>query len=225
PSLVQEIFLPMHAVEEMYMTNDRQATIPFEFFVDERAYIKVDKVIDWETPIHQPFEGQELELIEDITIEQALICEPSPDSFPLEKAEQEKCIVAVKDFLRQAYQSDTGKWQIKTLHRDNRYINATLRLNQQENRVFRRKLTIMIDPDSFEVLNYVDNQMFLEMFDDFQPATKVMINKEEAYEKIKDDIELNPYYVYDFEKKEYILCGKLDCQYGVNAVTGEVQII
>jgi len=111
------------------------------------------------------------------------------------------------------------------LHRDNGYICATLRLNQQDNRIFKRKLTIMINPNSFEVLNYVDNQMFLEMFDDFQTPSKIMINEERAYEKIKEYIELNPYYVYDFEQKEYILCGKLDCHYGVNAATGEVVVL
>ena len=34
--------------------------------------------------------------------------------------------------------------------------------------------------------------------------------------------ELKPYYVYDFEHKQYVLCGKIDCQYGVNAGNGEV---
>ncbi len=29
-------------------------------------------------------------------------------------------------------------------------------------------------------------------------------------------------YVFDVEQKEYVLCGKLDCQYGVNAATGKV---
>ncbi len=225
PLFEEEKLLSVYAMEEIYLTNDGQSMIPFEFIVDERAYVKIDKTIEWVRPIHQPFEGQEIELTEDISVEQALVCQPSPDSFPITIIEQEKCIVAVKDFLRKAYQNDTGKWRIKSLHRDNGYICATLRLNQQENHAFRRKLTIMIDPNSFEVLNYVDNQMFLEMFDDFQSPAKVMINQENAYEKIKDYIELNPYYVYDFKQMKYILCGKLYCQYGVNAVTGDMKML
>lgn len=222
PSFEEERLFPIYAVEEIYITNDQKATVPFESIVNEKAYVKVDETIKWETPIVQPFEGIEIELTEDISVEQALLCEPSPDSFPITMTEREKCIVAVSDFLRKEYQDDTGKWKIKALYRDNGYICATLRLKQRENRAFRRKLTIMIDPNSFEVLNYIDNNMLLEMFNHFQPSAEVTMNQEEAYEKIKGFNELKPYYVYDFEQKQYILCGKFDCQYGVNAVTGEI---
>lgn len=29
-------------------------------------------------------------------------------------------------------------------------------------------------------------------------------------------------FLFDFEQKQYVLCGKLECQYGVNAESGEV---
>ena len=127
-----------------------------------------------------------------------------------------------QEFLRQEYPNDTGKWILKTLHRDKGYIHAILRTNKQDNRVFQRKLMIMIDAKSLQVVNYMDNKPMLEVFDQFQAPEKVTINKEEAYEKLKELFELKPYYVYDFEQKQYVLCGKLDCQYGVNASNGEV---
>ena len=37
---------------------------------------------------------------------------------------------------------------LKTLHRDKGYIHATLRANKQDNRVFQRKIMIMIDAKS-----------------------------------------------------------------------------
>ena len=46
--------------------------------------------------------------------------------------------------------------------------------------------------------------------------------KDEAFQYIRPYIELTPVYVYNAERKEYILCGKLDSQYGVNAVHGEI---
>src|SRR5690625_251664 len=223
PSFEQEKIFSIYALEEIYITNDQQSTIPFEFVVDERAFVKVYKTIKWDTPIHQSFERQEIELTEDISIEQALLYEPSPDSFPITRVEQEKCITTVKNFLRKAYQNDSGKWHLKTLHRDHGYIYAILRLQHRDYHMIRRKLTIMIDPDRFEVMNFADNQMFLEMVDDFQPPAKATIKQENAYEKLKEYLELDPYYVYDFEQMNYILCGKLDCQFGVNAVTGEIQ--
>ena len=130
--------------------------------------------------------------------------------------------MAVKDFLCQEYPNDTGKWILKTLHRDKGYIHATLKENHQNNRVFQRKMKIMIDAESFQVVNYMDNKPMLEIYDQFQAPDKVTITKEEAFGKIKELFELKPIYVYDFEQKQYVLCGKLDCQYGVNAGNGEV---
>ena len=86
----------------------------------------------------------------------------------------------------------------------------------------RRKLTVIIDAVSCRAVNYVDNKSMLDMFDQFQAADRAVIGKEEAYEKLKELYELTPYYVYDFEQKQYILCGKLDCQYGVHASDGEI---
>lgn len=222
PSYEQKRLFPVYAMEEIYVTNDKMSTIPFEFIVDVRSYLELDRPVYWDAPINKPFERQEIQLIEDVSIDQALSCDPSPDSFPITKVEQEKCIVAIKKFLRQEYPNDTGKWTIKTLHRDKGYIHATLRVNQQGIRVFQRKLTIMIDAHSLQVLNYIDNKPMLEMFDQFQAPEKITISNEEAYEKIKELFELKPYYVYDFKQNQYVLCGNLDCQYGVNASNGEI---
>ena len=133
-------------------------------------------------------------------------------------------MMAVKDFLRQKYSNES--WRLgtkKTLHRDKGYIHATLKeLNKQDYRVFQRKIKIMIDAKSLQAVNYMDNKPMLEIYDQFQVPDKATITKEEAYEKLKELFELKPYYVYDFKQKQYILCGKIDCQYGVNASTGEV---
>ncbi|MEW9107101.1 MAG: hypothetical protein AB2769_16845, partial [Paenibacillus sp.] len=61
-------------------------------------------------------------------------------------------------------------------------------------------------------------------FDEFQGAGKVLISRDEAYEMLKEKslIELTPVYVYHPEQKKYILCGKLDCAYAVNAANGEI---
>lgn len=226
PSNEQETLSPIYGVEEIYVTNNQMLTIPYEVFVDERSYLEIDKILYWDESFNietiKPFERKEIRLIEDITAEQAFLCEASPDSFPITKIEQDKCVMAVKDFLRQEYPYDTGKWIVKTFHRDKGYIHATLKLDKQDSRVFQRKMNVMIDATSLQAINYMDNKPMLEMFDQFAAPDKVTITKDEAFGKIKELFELKPYYVYDFEQKQYVLCGKLDCQYGVNAVNGEV---
>jgi len=221
PSYEKKQLFPVYGIEEIYVTNDQISTIPFEFFADVRSHLEINKTMHWDEPINKPFEREEIRWIEEVSIEQALLCVPSPDSLPITKVEQEKCVMAVKDFLRQEYPNDTGKWILITLHRDKRYIHAILKENQQDNRVFQRKIKLIIDANSLKAVNYMDNKSMLETFGQFQAPEKVMITKEEAYGKIKEMFELEPYYVYDFEQKKYVLCGKLDCQYGVNAVSGE----
>ena len=222
PSFEQKKLLHVYAVEEVYVTNDQMAKIPFEIFVDVRSYLQLEKTIYWDKPINGSFDRKELSWIEDVSAETAFSCEPSPDSFPISKIEQEKCVIVVNDFLRQEYSKDSGNWILKTLHRDKGYIHAILRANKQDNRVFQRKLMIMIDAKSLQIVNYMDNKPMLEVFDQFQAPEKVTVNKEEAFEKVKELFELKPYYVYDFEQKQYVLCGKLDCDYGVKASSGEV---
>jgi hypothetical protein len=160
--------------------------------------------------------------MDDITVEQAFSFEASLDSFPISKVEQEKCVMAVKECLRREYPNDSEKWTLKTLHRDKGYIHATLRGNHQDNRVFQRKMTVMIDAKTLQAVNYMDNKPMLEIFDQLETLDKVTITKEEAYEKLKESFELKPYYVYDFAQKQYVLCGEFDCQYGVNGENGEV---
>ncbi|WP_062105520.1 hypothetical protein [Bacillus niameyensis] len=222
PSHEQKKIFPVYAVEEIYVKNDGMTTIPFEFITDVRSYLKIDKTFYWDEPIDETFERKEIRWIEDITAEQAFSCEPSPDSFPITKLEQDKCMTIVKNLLRQEYPNDSGKWMLKTLNREKGYIHAILRANYQDNRVFQRKLMIMIDASSFEVVNYMDNKLMFEIYDQFQEPDKVTISKEEAFAKLKDLFELKPYYVYDFEQKQYVMCGKIDCHYGVNAANGEV---
>lgn len=222
PSYEQKKIYPVYAVEEIYITNDQRLTIPFEFIVDKRSYLTINKTFYWESPISESFDREKITMTEEITEEQAYSCEPSPDSFPISKEEQEKCVLAIKDFLRQEYPNDTGNWVLKYLYRDKGYIHAVLKANKQDDLVFERKVKVFIDAKRLQVVNYMDNKPMLEIFDQFHAPEKVTITKNEAYEKIKELFVLKPYYVYDFKQNLYVLCGKLDCEYGVIASNGKI---
>lgn len=222
PNDEQEKLTSVYALEEIYVTNDNMSTIPFEAALDGRPYVKLDQTIYWESPANQSFEKQEIQWKEDISVDQAFAREPSPDSLPISKADQERCIQAIQNLLSQKYANDSGKWILKTLHRDSGYIHATLTKKEQGHLIFKRKLTVIIDASQFHPVNFIDNKPILEIFDNYQRAEKVTVTKEEAFEKIKEKLELKPCYVYNFDQKKYVLCGKLDCQYGVDASSGEV---
>ncbi|MED0669602.1 hypothetical protein P4S95_05105 [Aneurinibacillus aneurinilyticus] len=221
PSSKQEKWLSMYTMEEIYVYNNRKIRIPFEINVHS-SYVKVDQVIEWDSPINKKFERQQLNLRNDsITAEQAFSFESHPDTLPLTKHEQDITIAEVLDFLRKEFPKDTAKWVLVSLYRDRGYIIAELK-QAQDIRAFQRKLKVFIDSTKYKALNYFDNQYFLATLKHYHASDTVNITKEEAFEKIKNKIELTPVYVYDFEQKSYVLCGKLGSQYGVLANTGDV---
>jgi hypothetical protein len=70
----------------------------------------------------------------------------------------------------------------------------------------------------------MDNKDFIEFDDQSQETESLNIDLENAFKRIKSTIDLKPVYVYDFEQKNYVLCGRVDSDYVLNAITinGEV---
>ena len=80
----------------------------------------------------------------------------------------------------------------------------------------------MIDRESMTVINLMDNEAMFDVFDSFAPAPPPNVDHETAFDKMVPYITLDPVYVYDKELKKYILCGLLDSEQAVDAVTGEL---
>ena len=219
PSSKEEKWLSIYAIEEIYVAPDKK-TLPFDIIGDRHSHINIDQVMEWDAPIHEKFKRHPLKFENNpVTVEQAFSFAPHPDTFPLTKHEQEKTTKVVLDFLRREFPQDTGKWVLNSLHRSDRYIIANLK-QAQDIKAFQKKLKVFIDATSFQAINYMDTDCFLEMYKDYLPSTAKKINKEEAFEKIKTTIELTPVFVYDFEEQRYILCKKIDSSYGVLAHNG-----
>lgn len=223
PITERKKLLPVFALEEIYIKNDCSSTLPCGLLSDDKPRLTMDKVIEWVHPVQTPFYEKAITFTENvITPEQAFRCEPHPNLQPITKEEIKKCLNAIQLFLSQVYVNDTGKWILKSLYRDKGYIHAALKFKGQTTRIFKRKMILFIDPKTYEVSNYMDNKTLLEIYLELKETDKIKVMKEDAFEKLIDLIELKPYYVYDAEQGYYILCGKLDCSYAVNACNGEI---
>lgn len=222
PNMETEKMTPAYAIEEVYIRNRDLSLIPFSVIVAEKAYVELDKLIKWEGEVQQVFQEKSLTLTEEVSFNQALKREPHPDLKEVTKEDIERSIAAVQRFLAQVYKSDSGKWSLKSIHRDKGYLVAKIQLKEQTQSVLKRNIQLFIDRSCYEVMNYMDTKSLLEMIADFQKAEEVTVAKAEALEKLHNFIELTPYYVYDRKQGRYVLCGKLDCHYAVNAITGEV---
>lgn len=221
PSVIYKKLIEIYAVEEIFIKNDL-STIPYELSMIGKEHLKIDRVITWESILSDQFERKEIEMIEEISEEQAFSGDSHPDLIPISEQEREKCEIAVTDFLRQQYPFDSGNWTLSELCRDKGYIHAILTGCEKKSCILQRKLLLIIDRGTLKVLNYLDNKLMLETFDLYRLPERIVISEEEAYEKLTDYFELKPTFVYDHERQRYELCGKLDCSYGINASTGEM---
>ncbi|PLR94688.1 hypothetical protein [Bacillus sp. T33-2] len=64
PSFEQEKWFPVYGLEEIYLTNNKSETIPF--FADVRSSLKIDKILQWDSPSPEPFTRREINLNETI---------------------------------------------------------------------------------------------------------------------------------------------------------------
>jgi hypothetical protein len=222
PVYEKQLLLSLYGIEEIYITNDGITTIPFEIISNARARLNIDQDLVWEQPNIEAFERTQIRLQEVVTIEQAIAREPHPDSFPITDVEMAKCITAVEIGLSQLYPDESGQWILKTLHRERGYIQATIRMNAQSNRIFQRKILLFIDAQSYKVINYMDNKPLLDTFDEYQIEGGIAVSHDEAFDKLKERLEFTPIYVYVPVQKKYVLCGMLDCDYAVMASNGDV---
>ncbi|PGS49316.1 hypothetical protein [Bacillus sp. AFS041924] len=218
----QNRIIPIYVIEEIFVRNDL-SVIPFDF--DRGKFkLKIKENIQWQPSNTRPSFKRTLigPLNEDFSIDQAFSCEPHPDLLLISDDEITKCIIGVRDFLCSVFPKDSGKWLVETLHRDEGYIIAILKENDQERQVFQGKLKLFIDTTTFMVLNYIDNKFKIEMIEGFQQIENISINKDTAFETIKSKIELISLYVFDFEQNKFIRCGKIDSDFCVNASNGEI---
>ncbi|MBP1948999.1 hypothetical protein [Virgibacillus litoralis] len=223
PDKDQEKWLPIYGIEEIYLVNDGERTIPFD--KDLNSFVKKNSVMKWDKPSEGEFIKQDTDLSIEVTLDQLLANEPHPDTIPITNTEVETCEQEVLRFLQLEFPNESGEWKLTGLYLENGYIFAELKPTKFTNRAFDRKIKLMIDRENYNAVNYIDNDMLLDMFKHFKDADDPSVSQEEAFEKIRDYVEVEPVYVYNNEKNSYIMCGKMDCPYGVNAITGDIVLL
>lgn len=224
PQEREEKWLRLYGMEEVYISNDQRKVIPFEAS-DEPDRLFVNETLKWEEAIEEEYTYGDIDFIPNVTLEQAEKQEVDPDTLPITADEEKKVLQEVTRFFQREYAEDSGKWYAESLRRDNGYIFAEAKHLEHTERLPRRKINIAIDKNHLQVVNFIDNDIFLEMFADYAPADKVNISKEEAFQELKFYITITPTYVYDSLLESYILCGKMDCDYALHAVTGEILLL
>lgn len=218
PSEAEEKFIPVYAIDEVYVTADGKRCIPF--LLDERM-TQVDHLMEWDEPLDGRIERQFISFSENVSVDDAFHTDRQ-DNRDLTDEQIEACVKLVHDALRMEYPDDSGKWRLKELRVAYSHIEAFCYASKPEGAIFHPKLALIIDGESMNVINMMDNEAMFDVFDSFTPAPEPRIDHDTAFEKMIPYITLDPVYVYDTNLKKYILCGLLDSEQAVDAITGEI---
>ncbi|KAB8137830.1 hypothetical protein F9U64_07805 [Gracilibacillus oryzae] len=215
----------VYGMEEIFVVNNDQSTISYDIGVPQGLRTQIEQILTWETSLDGEINRQPVFEDRQVSAEIAFANEPSPDAKPITEEEKNKCVTSVESLMRIEYADESGKWVLDHLYRDMEMIHAIVKPVKKNSNIFNKKIVVMIDRLTFEVLNYMDTRRFLDMICKFERDGDRNMEKTAAFEKLRSFFELKPYYVYDYHKEKYILCGKLDCDYYVDAVTGETGLL
>ena len=218
----EEKWLPVYGATTIFVTNDGERQLTFSEVEANHSLVKKDIILEWDKPLKEPFKPLEIDLSLEVSLEEALANEPHPDTKPLTEQDQVQAVESIGHFLQREFPNDSGQWKLTGIWREHGYIFAELKSPLSDPRVIERKMNIIMDREAYQVLNFNDNNVVLDMLKNFSDAEDAVLSPEAAFDKLRGYIDVNPVYVLDKAKGKYILCGKIDCSYGVDAVTGEV---
>ncbi|HBI03981.1 MAG TPA: hypothetical protein DDY49_08140 [Paenibacillaceae bacterium] len=226
PSSKQRRWISVYTLQPVNIRNKDQSILPFPKEQSGVPSVVIDQLVEWDTPEEEPFipKRESNPRKYEVTMDDVLANTPHRDIQPITNREKEKAVAGVQTFMRKVFPYDSGLWKLYMLHRAHGKLNGVLKRVQDEG-VLQRKVSVILEPDNFEAVHYFDNKFLLKMFGQ-EPSTNGMnVRKEEAVEEILSVVQLNPVYVYDTDIKKFVLCGKLDCTYGVMADSGEVVLL
>lgn len=220
PSEIKGKFVSAYTVDEVFITADGTACLPF--FTDERMAVQVGELLEWSEPLSGSMNRSPLTPSQAVDVNKAFV--ETPDKTNCLSDEQlAQCKSAVLRALRMEYPEESGKWRLKMLQPEQRYIHAFCHAAESiASDLLRPKLVLFIDRETMSVVNLMDNRpMLQDMFNAFKPADPAKIDHETAFETLVPYITMDPVYVYDFRSKTYVLCGLIDSDAAVDAISGE----
>lgn len=224
PSFEEEAHIPVYGLEELYVVGEDRFVRPYTIVQHNGTIVDVHQVLTWDTPLETPFEQANVSFEDNISLDEVKQKATHPDLLPISDEQKQLCIKAVTDCLRQEFSNDSGKWELERIERHNGYIHGILHLHDshEQHSVFKTKCTMIVNPEMNKVVTYINNEMLMAPFKEFEAAPKAVVTKAESLEKLLPCIELKPRHIFDEEKEQYVLVSLLDCDYGVHAVTGEL---
>ncbi len=136
------------------------------------------------------------------------------------------CKSIAVDLIAAEYPEESGAWTIQEIYRDFPFINVKVRRTRDDpNLAHKRRLTILLIEETYEVSLIVDNESIIALYHDSSQPLPNSVPKEAIRDALMPYLTLKPYYVFDHALDQYVLCGLLDSVHAYLPATNEVVLL
>ncbi|MBF8152865.1 hypothetical protein ITJ88_06160 [Exiguobacterium sp. TBG-PICH-001] len=213
-----------YAIEEIFVSENGLQTYPLDD--PDTSAVTVNEVVTWDKPSTFSYTRKLIKRRDTVTALDAEAQTPHPDYRPLTEEMLETCQSIAVDLIAAEYPEESGAWTIQEIHRDFPFINVVVRRTRDDiNLAYKRRLTILLMEDTFEVSLIVDNKAFIDLYHDSTQGLPDSVSEEVIRHALMPYLTLKPYYVFDRVLDHYVLCGLLDSNHAYLSATNEVVLL
>jgi len=213
-----------YGIEEIFVSEDHLRTYPLDD--PDTSAVTVNEVVTWDKPSTFSYTRKLIKRRDAVTALDAEAQTPHPDYRPLTDEMLETCQSIAVDLIAAEYPEESGAWTIQEIHRDFPFINVVARRTRDDiNLAYKRRLTILLIEDTFEVSLIVDNEAFIDLYHDSTQGLPDSVPEEVIRHALMPYLTLKPYYVFDRALDHYVLCGLLDSNHAYLPATNEVVLL
>lgn len=213
-----------HAIEEIFVSQDGSRTYPLSD--PDTSSVALNEIVTWEEPSTFSYTRKLIKRRDAVTVLDAEAQTPHPDYRPLTDETLMTCQSIAKDVIAAEYPEESGEWTIQEINRDFPFINVVVRRTRDDiNLAHKRRLTILLIEETYEVSLIVDNEPFIALYHDSTQPFPDSVPEEVIRHALMPYLTLKPYYVFDQSLNQYVLCGLLDSNHAYLPATNEVVLL
>lgn len=213
-----------HAIEEIFVSQNDSCTYPFSD--PDTSSVAMNEIVIWNKPSTFSFTRKLIKRRDAVTARDAEAQTPHPDYRPLTDGTLMTCKSIAVDLIAAEYPEESGAWTIQEIYRDFPFINVVVRRTRDDiNLAHKRRLTILLIEETYEVSLIVDNESIIALYHDSSQPLPNSVPKEVIRDALMPYLTLKPYYVFDQALDQYVLCGLLDSVHAYLPATNEVVLL
>lgn len=213
-----------HTIEEIFVSQNDSLTYPFSD--PDTSSVAMNEIVTWDKPSTFSYTRKLIKRRDAITARDAEAQTPHPDYRPLTDGTLMTCKSIAVDLIAAEYPEESGAWTIQEIYRDFPFITVKVRRTRDDpNLAHKRRLTILLIEETYEVSLIVDNESIIALYHDSSQPLPNSVPKEAIRDALMPYLTLKPYYVFDQALDQYVLCGLLDSVHAYLPATNEVVLL